>query len=97
MTPLTETGSAQLFTVASRYETLRRAALGEALPPQARSGLILFLRRGMWGWTRLLTSASARQEPISAPTSSLTAPGEPSPLVHVFAAMAMYAKDRRVP
>src|SRR5215467_12295714 len=26
------------------------AGLGEALPPAARSGLMLFLRRGMWGW-----------------------------------------------
>lgn len=36
-------------TVAARYEMLRLAALGEALPLEARSGLLLFLRQGMWG------------------------------------------------
>jgi transposase len=35
--------------IAAQYEVLRMAALGEALPPMARSGLMLFLRRGMWG------------------------------------------------
>lgn len=34
--------------IAAQYEVLRMAALGEALPPTARSGLMLFLRRGMW-------------------------------------------------
>lgn len=33
--------------ILAHYEMLRAAALGEALPVMARSGLILFLRRGM--------------------------------------------------
>jgi hypothetical protein len=41
-------------TLIAQYETLRMAMLGEALPPEARSGLMLFLRRGMWGWARSL-------------------------------------------
>ena len=43
------------------------AALGEALPPEVRSGLMLFLRRGMWGWARTLwLPGSVRREPIPA-------------------------------
>jgi len=36
--------------VPAHYERLRGAALGEALQPEARGGLALFLRRGMWAW-----------------------------------------------
>ena len=39
--------------IAERYETLRTAALGARLPLEARSGLALFLRRGMWGWAQV--------------------------------------------
>ena len=49
--------------IADQYEVLRAAALGEALPLKARSGLMLFLRRGMWGWAQALTAtASAPRE-----------------------------------
>ena len=34
--------------------------LGEALPPDARSGLIVFLHRGMWRWARMLSVDPAR-------------------------------------
>jgi hypothetical protein len=40
--------------VMTQYETLRSAALGDALPPEARAGLMLFLRRGLWGWARVM-------------------------------------------
>lgn len=33
-----------------RYEIMRAAALGTALPPEARSGLTILLHRGMWAW-----------------------------------------------
>ena len=33
--------------VVAQYEALRGAVLGDALPPEARTGLLLFLRRGM--------------------------------------------------
>jgi len=89
--------SAQLPTVAAQYETLRTAALGEALPPEARTGLMLFLRRGMWGWARALAATSARQEAIHAPASSPTAPSERLAFIHVLAAMAMSTHDRRAP
>ena len=46
---------------------LRMAALGEALPPEARSGLVLFLRRGMWAWARTLAAAAPRRAGGSRP------------------------------
>ncbi len=51
--------------VVTQYETLRRAVLGDALPPEARAGLPLFLRRGMWGWARAVAAMSAPQRPDS--------------------------------
>lgn len=50
----------QPSTIAAQYEALRVAALGEALPPEARSGLMLFLRRGMWGWALSLAVVAFR-------------------------------------
>ena len=44
--------------IADQYELLRGAALGQALPLRARSGLMLFLRRGMWGWAQTLAAAT---------------------------------------
>src|SRR5207244_6522925 len=59
-------------SVMAQYETLRRAALGEVLPPEARCGLMLLLRRGMWGWPRTATMATASvpQPPSCAPSLS---------------------------
>jgi hypothetical protein len=76
-------------TAVTQYETLRMAVLGEVLPPEARSGLMLFLRRGMWGWARALAVGSVRQEPLSARRSNPAQPCERSAIVYVFAAMAM--------
>jgi hypothetical protein len=44
--------------ITEQYETLRTAALGAGLPLEARSGLALFLRRGMWGWARAVALPS---------------------------------------
>jgi hypothetical protein len=80
------------------YETLRMAMLGEALPPEARSGLTLFLRRGMWGWARSLSvGAGVRREPLPAPRSDPAEPAQRSAIVYVFAAMAMKINKGRTP
>jgi hypothetical protein len=65
--------------------------------PTARSGLMLFLRRGMWGWAQTLAAGSPAPEPIYA--SSLTRPArnERTAVVHVLATMAMSTHDRRSP
>jgi hypothetical protein len=62
------------------------AALGDALPPQARSGLMLFLRRGMWAWGRALIAESLAQEPIHAPSFAQTACSD-MPARRIFPAM----------
>jgi hypothetical protein len=70
------------------------AALGEALPLAARSGLMLFLRRGMWGWAQTLAAAS----PVPQSVASLTPPvprNGRTAVVYVLATMAMSTLDRR--
>ena len=71
------------------------AALGEALPPTARSGLVLFLRRGMWGWAQTLVAASALRQPVHASALTPPARNERTAVVHVLATMAMSTLDRR--
>ena len=79
------TSSAASFI--TKYESLRGAALGAALPPEARSGLALFLRRGMWSWTRALATANVSRQAIR-PSCSATAPHERKAVIQLFAAMA---------
>jgi hypothetical protein len=73
------------------------AALGEVLPPTARSGLMLFLRRGMWGWAQTLAAASLAQNPGHAPSFTRAAHDERTAVIHVLATMAMSTPDRRTP
>ena len=80
---------AESAIVVSQYETLRKAALGDALPPDARSGLMLFLRRGMWGWTCALATTTAPGEPTGARPMDWNPPEECRTIVHIFAAMAI--------
>jgi len=83
--------------IAAQYEVLRAAALGEALPVTARSGLALFLRRGMWGWAQALisTATGSPHEQIT-PSSTVrpVAVGH-STVVHVLATMATSICERR--
>ena len=58
---MVDVGSATSSTSATaveRYEALRRAALGEAEPPESRSGLNVLLRRGLAAWMRILRSVA---------------------------------------
>jgi hypothetical protein len=79
--------------VITHYETLRRAALGEALPPEARAGLTLFLRRGMWSWAQAIITGSA----VSPLAGEHLAPWQPPetdrPLIHLLAALAIQAHN----
>lgn len=81
--------SPEPFTVVTQYETLRSAALGSALSPEARVGFMLFLRRGLWGWARVMATASVRQPPNGSRPSNWKAPEEYRTMVHIFAAMAL--------
>lgn len=73
------------------------AGLGEALPPAARSGLMLFLRRGMWGWAQTLVAASPVQQRVHASSPTQPARNERTAVVHLLATMAMSTYDRRTP
>ena len=98
MTPgAAEKCSAHPSLLQAQYETLRMAAVGEALPPQARSGLMLLVHRGMWGWARRVAAASAPHKPIHASSPSPTAPCDRETVIHVLAQMAMNSHERRAP
>lgn len=82
--------------IAAQYEVLRGAALGEALPLKARSGLMLFLRRGMWGWAKALSvTAISPQGQIRPSSAAWPAHGGHSAVVHTLAAIALCINDRR--
>jgi hypothetical protein len=53
--------SAEPSHLVTQYETLRRTAFGAALPPEARAGLLVFLRRGLWGWARAVAAMTFEQ------------------------------------
>lgn len=79
----------------SQYETLRRAALGEALLPQARSGLALLLYRGMWGWARSLSASDLSEQPL--PDAQPVPPDYPPnvTVIQLFATLAMLPQEAR--
>ncbi len=83
--------SAEQPGVVTQYETLRGTALGAALPPDARAGLLLFLRRGMWGWVRAAATMSTFEQPAGPRPSNWKAPEESRTVIHIFAAMAVQA------
>lgn len=96
MTPDGGKGWERLSGVVPQYEALRNAALGNTLPPEARSGLLLFLRRGMWGWARVLATPGANPPEQAKREASLSFPAaeESRTVIHIFAAMAMNAEHR---
>ena len=83
-------------SITTQYEILRLAALGEPLPLEARSGLTLILRRGMWGWARTLSASSVRREPAASRPPGASAACERKAVIHVLAALAVPTHDRRV-
>jgi len=84
--------------IAAQYEVLRGAALGDVLPLKARSGLALFLRRGMWGWARaLISTANSPQEQMTPSSAGWPVSGGHSAVVHVLATIATSICERRTP
>jgi hypothetical protein len=53
-----------------------QAAPGDALPVEARCGLMIFLRQGMWGWARAVASMSKCQPLAGSWPSGRKAPEE---------------------
>ena len=77
--------------VVAQYEALRSAALGDALPPEARTGLLLFLRSGMCGWARAVATMGAPQRPTGSRPPDWTISEEHRAVVHILAAMVINA------
>ena len=84
----------RLSDVVAQYETLRDAALARALAPEARSGLLIFLRRGLWGWARVLAASRASPPPEPRPLLSFSAGEESRDVIHILAAIAIGAERR---
>ena len=84
-----ENNSPESSLVVTQYETLRSAVPGGALPPEARAGLMLLLRRGMWGWARAMATMSGEQQPTGFRSSNRKAPSEHRTVIHIFAAMVI--------
>jgi hypothetical protein len=77
--------------VVAQYEALRSAVLSEALPLEARTGLLLFLRRGMCGWARAVATMCAPLRPTGSRPPNWTIPEEHRTVVHILAAMVINA------
>ena len=95
MTGTMATGAAPPTAAVARYERLRSAMLGEALPPDARSGLVVFLHRGMWAWARALSVEPTRLEPMPSRSPAPAQLNDRRAIVCLLAGMAMAINDRR--
>jgi hypothetical protein len=82
--------------VAYDYETLRTAARGDALAFEARNGLALFLRRGMWGWARAISDPSDGPRPTQPARAGTVADDDGKAVVQLLADMAMSSVVRRI-
>jgi transposase len=81
-----------------RYEILRAAALGTAMPVEARSGLTILLHRGTWAWVRAILRGPCQAPCAAMPVVGLSIADEPSEkrtVIHLLAAMVMAAPERR--
>jgi hypothetical protein len=97
MTGIMTISAAPPTAIAARYERLRLAMLGEALTPDARSALVVFLHRGMWRWARALSVEPARLEPTPSRSSAPAQLIERRAIVCLLAGMAMAINTRRAP
>jgi hypothetical protein len=79
----------------AQYESLRGTALGNALPPEARSGLTLFLRRGLWGWARASAPRTAPVPPTRSASPSAIDSHDRKDIIHLFAAIALTSTNGR--
>ena len=85
------------LNAAERYEILRAAALGTALPPEARSGLTILLHRGMWAWVRTILRTPGQCPSAVVPAVGLPIAETPErrTVIHLLAAMVMAVPERR--
>jgi len=85
----TESNTVNPSIAVMQYETLRASALGNALPPESRAGLMLFLSTGMWGWARAVTAIRTFEWPATSRPSNWKPPEKQRTVIHLFAAMTI--------
>ncbi len=98
---ITTTSETKILTdkvcLSRRYEKLRKAALGEAVPVEDRSGLVLFLRHGMIRWIKTISEAESSQKqqinPCSRSTGYVTSI-QNNTVIKIFAAMALHTQNK---
>jgi hypothetical protein len=81
--------SADSSLLATRYETLRGAALGEPLLPGDRWGLALLVRRGVWSWARAAMTETPREPARPSSAVSALGPGVDQAVVRALASLAL--------
>jgi hypothetical protein len=77
------------------YEALRTAVLDGGLSFDARNGLALFLRRGMWGWARAKEAPGDAPKPMQPASSQTTTDDTRRAVIQLFAAIATSSTKRR--
>ena len=97
MTRITAAPAAPPAAFVARYESLRSAMLGEALPPDARSGLVVFLHRGMWAWACALSVEPTKLEPMPSRSPAPAQLNDRRAIICLLAGMAMAIHNRRAP
>ena len=81
--------------IVANYEAMRSAVLGQALPPEVRSGLIVLLRQGLWRWACRPAAGTLMPAPIPDQPSIPLEPFERRAVIYALAGMAMARNDRR--
>lgn len=71
----------------SRYEVLRSGVFGEPIALEARRGLTLLLRRGMWAWARAVRDDPQRAQVVRPPVAALLV--QPDALTQLLAEMVL--------
>lgn len=81
--------------VVHRYELLRQGALGEPIPPDARHGLTLLLRRGLWAWARQVRDQVEKSTAEPQSTRPAAPIGHAPDLACILASMVLGAAAAR--
>jgi hypothetical protein len=83
--------------LSQRYEKLRKAALGEAVPVEDRSGLVLFLRHGMMCWIKTISEAEFFQKQQVTPcirSTGFVTSTHNNTVIRIFAAMTLHTQNK---
>lgn len=78
-----------------RYEMLRKAALGDSLPVEFRSGFVILLRRGMLSWIRSIVTITKERPTNNRLPVNVSAVDQNREIINIFAAMTLQPNNGR--